>query len=96
MAPDDRVASTLAEIRAFGYKSVPQGNAIFDQAIRAARDVPRLLAAIEKVLAKADEWDAEAAGSLLEEISEVQRECAAALRETITTALTGEETADAG
>jgi hypothetical protein len=50
MPDDDRVASALAGIRAFDYKPVPQGHHTFEQAIRAAHDVPVLLAAIEAVL----------------------------------------------
>ena len=64
---DDQLTATLAEIRAFDYKPVPQGSEVFEQAIRAARDVPRLLAlvavqraALDAVLKLADEWGAEA------------------------------------
>ena len=64
---DDQLTATLAEIRAFDYKPVPQGSEVFEQAIRAARDVPRLLAlvagqraALDAVLKLADEWDAKA------------------------------------
>src|ERR1017187_6626941 len=62
---DDQLTATLAEIRAFDYKPVPQGSEVFEQAIRAARDVPRLLAlvavqraALDAVLKLADELEA--------------------------------------
>ena len=88
MAPDsdDRVASTLAEIRGRGYRNGATGAACARLSDAAAVDIPVLLAAVEAVLKLADEWEAD---SFI-----VDPEIA--LRAAITTALTGEETADAG
>jgi len=100
--PDDRVASTLAEIRERAKAAAdfplaeiaewngPDRNSISGWIAMSALDVPVLLAAVEKVLEKANEWDRIAAGSL-HEIDEMLPECAKALRETVLAALAGED-----
>ena len=97
--PDD-LASTLDEIRDDNIDSYADGS---------TSDLPRILAAIEKALKKADDWDAAATASaaaasrqgpsrmtraMLGARSQVHRECAQALRETIGAALAGKEAGD--
>jgi hypothetical protein len=48
---DDELSSALEEIRARGYRRDQNGAAAFRQSDDAARDVPRLLAAVDAALA---------------------------------------------
>jgi hypothetical protein len=85
-APDDRVASTLAEIRADHEAA---------NAFGASDPVPRLLAAVEAALEATDEWTEGSYGTgsaLDEDRGWVRAACGARIREAITTALTGTET----
>lgn len=59
MPADDPVSAALAPIREHGYKPDQSGAAAFRQSDNAARDVPRLLAALDAVLKLADKYDAE-------------------------------------
>jgi len=54
MTADDRVASTLAETRD-RYEDIAHGSAYVDDIRASADDVPRLLAAVEAALEKADD-----------------------------------------
>lgn len=64
---------------------------------RSARDVPRLLAAVEEALKLAGKWECEpidGTSALTEDRDWVRADCGAGLRETITRALLGEEAPD--
>lgn len=66
--------------------------------VTARTAMPRLIKAVEAVLKLAGDWDREASGGplaiLLGARAQAHQDCAAALRETIRTALTGEEAGD--
>jgi hypothetical protein len=93
MSTDDRVASALADIRGRGYRNGATGAECARLSDAAAEDVPLLLAAIEAVLAKADEWRAVGRPESAEEEALMWRqiECGEWLRAAIATALTGKE-----
>ena len=112
-APDapDRLAAVLEEI---GERNERRTFAANLTHAASADDVPRLLAALKKVLKKADEWDAEAKrldenaenadatsghdttrvarAAMLSTRAQAHAELAAAVREAITSELTGEAT----
>ena len=96
---DDRVASTLADVRERSAKAVPGFSSNPGTYIDSAADVPLLLAAIDKVLEKADELEhiqtAPPSGKEDEAAALGIRWCAAQFRKAITAALTG-EAPDAG
>ena len=92
-ASDDRVASTLAEIRQ-NHADSEAARGLHDLSDRAdvfyssVMDVPPLLAALEAVLKAADRWQQFAADG------DAQDECARELREDIATALSGPATVE--
>lgn len=106
--PDDRLAAELAVITARGYRRDQSGAAAFRQSDDAARDVPRLVKALEAALKLIDgarsalsAFPSDCTNVCYDDAcncSGVGRPLAwdldpTALRETITSALTGTETA---